>query len=303
MAEAVTVELDAQYRQLREECGLLDRSDAGQAAADGAGGGRVPAGAAHQRRRGAGAGRGLLRGAARPQGPHAVRHARPATAAPGRSGSIPSRRRWRRRRRHLETYKIGREVEIEDVTEERAILSLIGPRSAELAGAPPLPEHASATLDARRDRRASPSARAHGIDLIAAADGRAPARRPARRRRRRGRRRGGRDPPDRGRHAPLRRRDGRRHDAGRGGHRRGRRQLREGLLHRPGDGRPPPLPGQAKPPPARAAPQRPGARRRAPCARREGGRQRSAAAASPPPSARSRWRSCAARRSPAPSSP
>src|SRR3954454_9678693 len=30
MAEAVTVELDAQYRQLREECGLLDRSDRGK---------------------------------------------------------------------------------------------------------------------------------------------------------------------------------------------------------------------------------------------------------------------------------
>ncbi len=30
MAEAVTVELDAQYRQLREECGLLDRSERGK---------------------------------------------------------------------------------------------------------------------------------------------------------------------------------------------------------------------------------------------------------------------------------
>ena len=30
MAEATTVELDAQYRQLREECGLLDRSGRGK---------------------------------------------------------------------------------------------------------------------------------------------------------------------------------------------------------------------------------------------------------------------------------
>src|SRR3954453_232320 len=29
-ADPVTVELDAQYRQLREECGLLDRSDRGE---------------------------------------------------------------------------------------------------------------------------------------------------------------------------------------------------------------------------------------------------------------------------------
>ena len=35
---------------------------------------------------------------------------------------------------HLRTYSIGREVEIEDVGEEWAILSLIGPRAAELAG-------------------------------------------------------------------------------------------------------------------------------------------------------------------------
>ena len=38
-------------------------------------------------------------------------------------------------------YKIGREVEVADVTAERAILSLIGPRSAEIAAMPPLPLH------------------------------------------------------------------------------------------------------------------------------------------------------------------
>jgi len=40
-------------------------------------------------------------------------------------------------------YKIGREVTVEDVTGEWALLSLIGPRSAEIAGAPPLPEFTS----------------------------------------------------------------------------------------------------------------------------------------------------------------
>ena len=44
--------------------------------------------------------------------------------------------------KHLRTYSIGREVEIEDVTEGWAILSLIGPRSAELSGFEALgPEH------------------------------------------------------------------------------------------------------------------------------------------------------------------
>ncbi len=46
-------------------------------------------------------------------------------------------------RRHLEMYKIGREAAIADLTAERAILSLIGPRSVELAGTAALPEHAN----------------------------------------------------------------------------------------------------------------------------------------------------------------
>jgi len=44
--------------------------------------------------------------------------------------------------KHLRTYSIGREVEIEDVTERWAIISLIGPRSGELSGFDGLgPEH------------------------------------------------------------------------------------------------------------------------------------------------------------------
>ena len=185
-------------------------------------------------------------------------------------------------RRHLEMYKIGREVEVEDVTEARALLSLIGPRSAELAGSPPLPEYASEELSVDGIECLAVGT-ALGIDLIAPRRGRgAPARCPGRGRRGRGRPRGGRDPPHRGRDAALRRRDGLRDDARRGRHRRGRGQLREGLLHRPGDGRPPPLPGQAEPAPARPAAERsaaPGAALLRWARRRSAG---SAAAASPP---------------------
>jgi folate-binding protein YgfZ len=49
-------------------------------------------------------------------------------------------------RRHLEMYKIGRDVAIEDVSATRGLLSLIGPRSAEIAGSPPLPEHTCEVL-------------------------------------------------------------------------------------------------------------------------------------------------------------
>jgi tRNA-modifying protein YgfZ len=45
--------------------------------------------------------------------------------------------------RHLRTYSIGRDVEIEDVTDRWAITSVIGPRAPELAGVEGLgPEHA-----------------------------------------------------------------------------------------------------------------------------------------------------------------
>ena len=81
-------------------------------------------------------------------------------------------------RRHLEMYKIGREVEVADVTAERAILSLIGPRSVEIAGAAALPEHASeATTIGGVECLAVGTA--DGIDLIAEA---ADASRAARRR-------------------------------------------------------------------------------------------------------------------------
>jgi tRNA-modifying protein YgfZ len=45
--------------------------------------------------------------------------------------------------KHLRTYSIGREVEIEDVTDRWTVVSLIGPRSAEVSGFEGLgPEHA-----------------------------------------------------------------------------------------------------------------------------------------------------------------
>lgn len=46
-------------------------------------------------------------------------------------------------RKHLEMYKIGRDVEVADATEDWVITTLIGPASGEAAGVPPLaPEHA-----------------------------------------------------------------------------------------------------------------------------------------------------------------
>ena len=50
--------------------------------------------------------------------------------------------------KHLRTYSIGRQIEIEEVTEGWAITSLIGPRAGELAGVEGLaPEHAQRRRD------------------------------------------------------------------------------------------------------------------------------------------------------------
>jgi folate-binding protein YgfZ len=49
---------------------------------------------------------------------------------------------------HLRTYSVGRDVEVEDATDRWAIVSLIGPRSAELSGFEGLgPEHAQRYRD------------------------------------------------------------------------------------------------------------------------------------------------------------
>jgi tRNA-modifying protein YgfZ len=72
--------------------------------------------------------------------------------------------------KHLRTYSIGREVQVEDVTASWTIFSLIGPRSGELSGFEGLgPEHA------QRSRRWDGTdvlgvATDLGVDLIADAD-------------------------------------------------------------------------------------------------------------------------------------
>jgi folate-binding protein YgfZ len=71
-------------------------------------------------------------------------------------------------RRHLEMYSIGRDVKVTDVSAERAILSLIGPRAVEVAGTAALPENAcEETAVAGVECLATGTAL--GIDLIVAA--------------------------------------------------------------------------------------------------------------------------------------
>ncbi len=131
--DAATIELDAQYRELREGCGLLDRSGRGKLAVLG------PDGAEY------------LQG----QLTNDVEALEPGTggysALLDRKGHMQADLRVLRLSgeeiwldteevalgavlKHLQMYSVGRDVQIADVGGERAILSLIGPAAAEVSG-------------------------------------------------------------------------------------------------------------------------------------------------------------------------
>lgn len=141
MAEAVTVELDAQYRQLREECGLLDRSERGKLLFKGTEAAGYLQGQLTNDIEALEAGEGCYAALLDRKG-HMQADMRVLRLADDEVWIDTEAEALPVARRHLEMYKVGREVEVQDVTEARALLSLIGPRSAELSGAPPLPEYA-----------------------------------------------------------------------------------------------------------------------------------------------------------------
>ncbi len=161
------MELDAEYRQLREECGLLDRSSRGKLAVRGPDAAEYLQGQLTNDVEALEPGEGQYAAlldrkghlqadmrVLRPSGEEILLDTEPEALAAAL--------------RHLTMYSIGREVEIADLTAERAILSLIGPRSAEIAASAVLPENACETaLVGGVECLAAGGA--GGIDLIAAA--------------------------------------------------------------------------------------------------------------------------------------
>lgn len=166
MPTAALPELDAQYRQLREQAGLLTRESRRLLAVLGAEGGEYL--------------EGQLTNAVEALAPGEGCYA----ALLDRKGHMQSDMRVLRlgadeiwieveavaldaARKHLETYKVGREVEIADRSESLATVSLIGPAAAEVSSVGPLaPEYAHRELSV-----GSVACRAvatdMGIDLIA----------------------------------------------------------------------------------------------------------------------------------------
>ena len=166
MEEAVTVELDAQYRQLREECGLVDRSDRAVIAVTGPDAAEYLQGQLTNDVESLEVGEGQYAALLDRKGhmQSDMRVLRPEveeilveTEAMARGAVI----------KHLTMYSIGRDLTVADVSDERAALSLIGPRSVEIAGTPALPENFCEATSVGGIECLAVGTR-DGIDLIAA---------------------------------------------------------------------------------------------------------------------------------------
>jgi folate-binding protein YgfZ len=137
----VTVELDAQYRQLREECGLLVR-ERGFIDVLGPDGAEYLQGQLTNDVEALGVGEGQYAALLDRKGHmqadlRVLRVGQDAilldTELATKDAAL----------RHLTMYSVGRDVQVGDASAERGAVALIGPRAAEIAGTPPLPEFAN----------------------------------------------------------------------------------------------------------------------------------------------------------------
>jgi folate-binding protein YgfZ len=167
MASSTIPELDAQYRQLREECGLLDRGDRGKLLVSGGEAADYLQGQLTQDVEALAPGEGAYAALLDRKG-HMQADLRVLRLAPDEVWLDTEPEGLEAASKHLRMYKIGRDAEVADVSAERAILSLIGPRGAEIAATAVLPEHArEETLVGGVECLAVGTAA--GIDLICAA--------------------------------------------------------------------------------------------------------------------------------------
>ncbi len=145
-----TVELDGQYRLLREQAGLVERSDRGVLVVGGSEAAEFLQGQLTNDIEALGPNEGCYSALLDRKGHMQADMRVLCQEGPAKSESPADRRYWidtepgatSAVRRHLDMYKIGREVELEDEPGKWAITSLIGPAAAQLSGVPPVaPEH------------------------------------------------------------------------------------------------------------------------------------------------------------------
>ncbi|HET6998389.1 MAG TPA: folate-binding protein [Solirubrobacterales bacterium] len=167
MSGVEIVELDAQYRQLREECGLVDRSGRGKLLVSGADAAEYLQGQLTNDVEALETGEGQYAALLDRKG-HMQGDMRVLRIGADEVWLDTEPEALAAARRHLEMYSIGREVTVADVSAERSIFSLIGPRSAEIAGTAALPEYANdETAVAGTDVLAAGTR--DGVDLIVVA--------------------------------------------------------------------------------------------------------------------------------------
>lgn len=147
MKTPVAIELDGQYRALREGAGVVDRSERGKLTVRGSDAADYLQGQLTNDVEALAPGEGCYAALLDRKG-HLQADARVLRLAEGELWIDTEPVAAERLRRHLETYKIGRQVELADVSGEHAILSVIGPGAAEICGTGPLrPEHAHRELE------------------------------------------------------------------------------------------------------------------------------------------------------------
>ncbi len=137
--------IDAQYRALREGAGLLDRSERARLTVDGSEAGEFLQGQLTNDIEGLEPGQGCYAALLDRKGKIRA-DMRVLRTAPDHflidtesaSGELVLA--------HLQMYKVGRDAAVEDSSAECGLLSLIGPRSEEIAGGPIRPEHAHREL-------------------------------------------------------------------------------------------------------------------------------------------------------------
>ncbi len=164
MSAPATIELDAQYRQLREECGLLERSARGKLRLSGAEAAEFLQGQLTNDVEALEPGTGCYSALLDRKG-HMQADMRVLALADGAIWIDTEAVALEAVRRHLDTYKIGREVELEDLTSSRAIIGLIGPASGSVAGVAAGPEHSQRTVTLGGAECVA-VATAGGLDLI-----------------------------------------------------------------------------------------------------------------------------------------
>lgn len=173
MAANAVVELDGQYRVLREGAGLLDRSKRGKLLVSGADAPGFLQGQLTNDVEAIAPGEGCYAALLDRKG-HMQADMRVLRIGPDRLWVDLEPEGTETVGRHLSLYRVGQEVEIANLTEDRAIVSIIGPEATAISGAGSLsPEHAHRELELA-DAACRAVATDLGLDLIcAAADARA----------------------------------------------------------------------------------------------------------------------------------